>query len=193
VLSFLPASARTPAPWKNGLGVTTEIACQPPGSDLESFHWRISIATIHADGAFSHFAGVDRHLSLLDGKVELTVDQASAVILKPDSAPISFPGDVPVCAALRSAQATDLNVMVRRSHVRARLRRLTVTGPMTLTAAETTMVVSRGPTVSVRCGEAFHRLSVDDAVLVRAQAGDDIQIASDGTATVYAVELVAVG
>ena len=47
-----------PTPWKNGGGATREIACWPAGTGLDSFDWRISVATIAADGAFSLFAGI---------------------------------------------------------------------------------------------------------------------------------------
>ncbi len=37
-------------PWKNGGGVTTEICVSPPSG---AFDWRVSIATVNADGPFS--------------------------------------------------------------------------------------------------------------------------------------------
>jgi environmental stress-induced protein Ves len=55
------------APWKNGGGATREIACWPPGSGLDDFDWRASIATIATSGPFSVFPGVERTIVLLDG------------------------------------------------------------------------------------------------------------------------------
>ena len=57
----------TATPWKNGGGVTREIASWPPQAGLDSFGWRLSIATIAQAGPFSAFAQVDRHIMLLDG------------------------------------------------------------------------------------------------------------------------------
>src|SRR5687768_10431330 len=54
-------------PWKNGGGVTREIAAHPPGASLADFEWRMSIAEVAGDGAFSRFEGVDRCIALLDG------------------------------------------------------------------------------------------------------------------------------
>jgi environmental stress-induced protein Ves len=54
-------------PWKNGGGVTREIACHPPQAGMQNFDWRISIAHIASDGDFSVFAGVDRVITLLEG------------------------------------------------------------------------------------------------------------------------------
>lgn len=49
-------------PWKNGGGITREFARDrdslPPG-------WRISIADLERHGAFSHFAGYQRHFGVL--------------------------------------------------------------------------------------------------------------------------------
>ncbi|MBM3526239.1 MAG: HutD family protein, partial [Alphaproteobacteria bacterium] len=52
-------------PWKNGLGRTAEIARAPATG--EAFDWRLSIATIAADGAFSVFPGCERTLVPIAG------------------------------------------------------------------------------------------------------------------------------
>jgi environmental stress-induced protein Ves len=48
------------SPWKNGGGVTREIACHPPQAGMQNFDWRISIAHIGSDGDFSVFTGSSR-------------------------------------------------------------------------------------------------------------------------------------
>ena len=66
VLRF--SRATLPAmPWKNGGGTTQEIASWPRGAGLDSFGWRVSIATIATAGPFSVFEGVDRSIMLLEG------------------------------------------------------------------------------------------------------------------------------
>ncbi len=53
-------------PWKNGLGVTTELAvARRPGED--GFDWRISTATVASPGPFSVFPGIDRSLAIVRG------------------------------------------------------------------------------------------------------------------------------
>src|SRR5471032_2321477 len=54
-------------PWKNGGGVTRELAAFPPHSNFADFIWRVSVADVHADGAFSTFPGIDRQIALLEG------------------------------------------------------------------------------------------------------------------------------
>lgn len=55
------------APWKNGGGVTREVAAVPEQAGLDSFVWRVSIADVAQAGPFSRFAGIDRTLVLLSG------------------------------------------------------------------------------------------------------------------------------
>jgi uncharacterized protein len=90
----LPAFARRPRPWKNGGGLTYDVAAYPPGGDLDSFDWRVSIAHVEKDGPFSVFAGVTRTLALLEGDLELKFDaDDAAVSLAPFSDPLAFPCD----------------------------------------------------------------------------------------------------
>jgi environmental stress-induced protein Ves len=100
-------------PWKNGGGETAEIAVHPPGAGFADFGWRISLASVASDGSFSRFDGVDRTLTVLSGEMELT-SAGKAHRLTAGSAPLAFPGDVPVAARLIGGEVTDLNVMTRR-------------------------------------------------------------------------------
>src|SRR5688500_12512282 len=56
-------------PWKNGRGMTTELALWPPGASLErgDFDWRISKASFDTAGPFSTFAGCERILIVTRG------------------------------------------------------------------------------------------------------------------------------
>jgi environmental stress-induced protein Ves len=53
-------------PWKNGQGVTTELAINKGGS-VQDFDWRLSIAKVIEDGVFSDFSGYLRQLVLIQG------------------------------------------------------------------------------------------------------------------------------
>ena len=61
-----PADSRR-MPWKNGGGLTHEIAVHPSGAGMAAFEWRVSVAEVAQDGPFSRFPGVDRTLVLLAG------------------------------------------------------------------------------------------------------------------------------
>ena len=110
-----------PSPWKNGGGSTREIVCFPPGASMDSFAWRISVATIAQAGPFSAFAGIDRQIMLLDGDgVQLVAEQAGIHHgLQHRWQPFAFSGDVALDCTLLSGTSTDFNVMTRRGVVRA--------------------------------------------------------------------------
>lgn len=104
-------------PWKNGRGMMREIASWPPGSDLGSFHWRVSIATIAASAPFSAFEGVDRTIMLLSGKgVRMRADERG-IDHRLDTRwqPYSFPGEACVDCELLGGESHDFNVMTRRA------------------------------------------------------------------------------
>ena len=44
--TLLAAKDRIAQPWKNGGGVTREIAVEPPGAGFDSFGWRVSTAVV---------------------------------------------------------------------------------------------------------------------------------------------------
>ncbi|HEX7375041.1 MAG TPA: HutD family protein [Steroidobacteraceae bacterium] len=103
-------------PWKNGRGTTREIACWPAGSDLGSFHWRASIATIAASAPFSTFAGVDRTIVLLSGRgVHLrSADRSIDHRLDNVGQPFSFAGERAIDCESLGTVSRDFNVMTRR-------------------------------------------------------------------------------
>jgi environmental stress-induced protein Ves len=114
-LDALPAR-----PWKNGAGLTREIAVHPPGAGLEHFDWRISVAEVARDGPFSAFPGIDRCIVLLHGAgMRLRLAGAAEHLLDAPGVPFTFPGEVAVEAELLGGATSDLNVMTRRGGWRA--------------------------------------------------------------------------
>lgn len=117
----------TPTPWKNGGGVTRQIACDPPEGGLEGFVWRISSAEVATDGPFSSFDGVDRRLYLLDGAgLDLRFADGTRRLRRGQH--IDFSGEAEVFGALVDGPVSDLNIMVRRGRVKMRAAQIHV-GP----------------------------------------------------------------
>jgi len=104
-------------PWKNGGGITCEIASWPVGAGLDHFDWRVSIATIAASGPFSVFAGVDRTIMLLDGAgVRLrAADGSLEHRLDQPHQPFAFSGEIALDCTLLGNASSDFNVMSRRA------------------------------------------------------------------------------
>lgn len=108
-----PADYRR-TPWKNGGGRTTEIATGPPRAGLADFAWRVSIADVEQDGAFSVFPGVERTLVLLAGDGIRLTGAGAPLELHASFEAVTFAGDTPVMCALTGGPVRDFNLMVRR-------------------------------------------------------------------------------
>ena len=132
-----------PSPWKNGGGSTREIVCFPPGAGMESFAWRISVATIAQAGPFSAFAGIDRQIMLLDGDGVHLHNAGGQIDHLLDKAwePVSFSGDVALDCDLLGGTSNDFNVMTRRGQWAAKLDVLTGSATAGLSAAGLCMVL----------------------------------------------------
>ncbi len=113
------------APWKNGGGVTREIAAYPVGASLETFVWRVSVADVEQAGPFSRFSGVERTLVLLGGAGMRLVDRSGgdgpAHLLTEPLDVARFDGDTALDAELLHGATRDFNLMVRRGRARATL------------------------------------------------------------------------
>lgn len=98
-------------PWKNGGGVTTEVCASPPSG---AFDWRVSIATVNADGPFSTFAGYERHIMTLSGEGMVLDIAGRGTFTLELLRPFSFSGDAQVHGSLMQGAVLDFNLMVRR-------------------------------------------------------------------------------
>lgn len=111
----------TRQPWKNGKGVTVELArAERDGAIL----WRLSMATVAEDGPFSLFPGIDRNLTVISGPGFRLMGDGIALDCLP-FLPVAFPGDVPLAASDTAAGASeDFNVMTSRHLPRPEVRLL---------------------------------------------------------------------
>jgi uncharacterized protein len=183
VALILRAAERRPVRWKNGGGTTREVIVQPAGSDFESFDWRVSLAEVRIAGPFSAFNGVDRHMAILTGRLELTLPDRT-VTLDASSAPLSFAGELAVHAAPREAAATDVNLMVRRGRCAGRLSSHMVVAPIRLRPGCGTTLVIAVSALSLRMGDApVEEVGALDAVLL--ENGREYTIAADAAHPVH--------
>lgn len=116
-------------PWKNGQGVTLELAISPAGADLSNFQWRISSARVASDGPFSHFPGIERSLALLSGAgLRLHLPEQPHLDLDRNNPVLSFAGELDVQAELLDGPVQDFNLMSRREHWQQHLEYRELTG-----------------------------------------------------------------
>ena len=104
------ASERAAVPWRNGLGVQYEIACD--GSLPDDWTWRLSTADITQDVPFSSFPGVTREFCVAEGNGVILNINGVDHRCEPRSV-TTFRGDDVVFATLIDGPMRALNLMVR--------------------------------------------------------------------------------
>lgn len=113
--NLVRASDLTPVPWKNGGGITRQIAIHPEGAALDAFTWRISAAVVEQAGPFSIFNGIDRFIVVTHG-VSMTLvnaaDQSRRSLQRGQV--FAFAGETALTAELPDGPIQDFNLMVRR-------------------------------------------------------------------------------
>jgi len=164
VVAILRAADRRAVAWRNGGGLTREVAAHPPQSDLGNFDWRVSLAEVRRGGPFSSFPGIDRHMAVVSGRLELSISGRDVVSLSSDTAPLSFPGEVAVYAEPQAEAATDLNVMTRRGRFTARLTRCSVAASTQVRLeADTTLLLALAPLTLCAAGIDANLSALDAA------------------------------
>lgn len=99
--------------WRNGMGVSWDIASDPPEGD--DFGWRFATARIEADVPFSHYPGVDRIFTLVDGNgLDLDFEGGRRIMVDRCFVPHPYPCDVPTFCRLRNGPCLALNLFMRR-------------------------------------------------------------------------------
>lgn len=179
----LRAAERSVRPWKNGGGVTREVAACPPDAALEDFGWRVSLADVARGGPFSAFAGVDRIITVVDGPgMELTVDGVPHTLDEPYR-PFSFPGDAVTDCRLLGGPIVDFNVMTRRGRATADVRVVRDGFAVRPRSGISVLVIALAGTVAVaQPADTLDRL--DAALFSDGDAGD---LRVDGVAAVVTV------
>jgi uncharacterized protein len=134
-------------PWKNGRGVTREIAAAPSISGGADFGWRLSMAEVAADAPFSSFAGIERRLAVVEGgPLELTIDGAVHELVRGGGA-VTFGGDAAVSGRSLDEPVTDLNLMLDRSDFVGQLE--PVSRSRYDVSSGTAVIVSTAPTLAL--------------------------------------------
>jgi environmental stress-induced protein Ves len=193
MIRILRAADHKSMPWKNGGGVTTEIAVSPEGAGLDAFDWRVSMARVERDGPFSVFPGVDRTLAVLEGNgIRLTIGGREPVLLGVGSEPLAFPADEPTHGALRGGPILDLNVMARRGVFSAKVQCIEIDSAFDLMpAADRTLVLINHWRVFLHLDDVVEELGARDCVVAK-PAGRWLTFNPTDDAELFLIELAKV-
>ncbi|WP_136622758.1 MULTISPECIES: HutD/Ves family protein [Mesorhizobium] len=191
-MRILRAAEYRSMPWKNGGGVTTEIAVSPIGAGLDDFDWRVSMARVELSGPFSQFAGIDRTLAVLEGEgIVLEIAGYPPTSINRATALFSFPADAPTAAALIGGPITDLNVMTRRSRMTHSVERLVISAPMEIRIeAGTTLILCLNGEVIVPAAQPVRLGALDTLVAGPDSAGLLVQPSHEATLFVIRIGVI---
>lgn len=186
-------------PWRNGRGSTLEIARDPPTG--EEFAWRLSLADIEQDGAFSEYAGYRRALVLIAGKsLHLRFKGHGHCILEAAGRGTRFEGDWKTHCAVPDGRCTDLSLIVQRG--RARRPAPVVRAPSLLRLKPTCRLVlfgdlyaalfalDRPVAITDSAGGRSHTVRAQDTLLVSPGPGRVLTLRSLGRSSTAQVVLL---
>jgi len=94
-------------PWKNGGGITREIAIAREGDDVL---WRLSMADVAVDGPFSNFSGLSRILTVIAG-AGMDLETPQSILSAELNKPVRFDGALKVHSRLKNGPIQDFNLM----------------------------------------------------------------------------------
>lgn len=140
-------------PWKNGAGTTREVVVFPGSSESADFWWRISVADIVEDAAFSTFVGTERKFLMASrGSLTLDVEGRRRTVIQ--GQPEAFSGENRVSAVVGAGAAVAINLITRRRVCTGALDVRHLDGPVSLNSTAVAVVLLAG-TARTRAGETL--------------------------------------
>jgi len=110
-----------PVAWKNGNGITREIA-QFPAS--QPYNWRLSIAEMDGHAEFSTFPGLRRVLTVIAGQGMVFATPTGQIEVNPYE-PVVFDGNLKVEATLNDGPVQNFNLIYNPERLRTDFQVLT--------------------------------------------------------------------
>jgi environmental stress-induced protein Ves len=167
-----PAGYRR-TPWKNGGGVTVDIAdAYAPGATAGSWSgmlWRLGRTRIVEPGPFSDLSGYDRVLTVIGGRgLVLEILGGEALDVREPFRPVRFAGEDRVTSRLEGGPVAVLNLIADRERA---------IGVVVLRSGETRPLVAALNIVyaiedsAVTIGERSHALAADGALRIDGAGG----------------------
>ncbi|MDR5816979.1 MULTISPECIES: HutD family protein [unclassified Caballeronia] len=167
-LALIRGDALVASPWKNGGGITREVAAQAQA-------WRASVADIDRPGPFSRFDGIDRVLVLLDGAGLVLGEQVVGQALEL----ARFAGETPIDAQLTDGPVRVFNLMTQRDAARASVDIWHAPGTRVVRGDTVLLHCARG-TLDVRVGETHISLTKMDTLRIEDARAIEVGMQGDG-------------
>ncbi|HEY3918889.1 MAG TPA: HutD family protein [Stellaceae bacterium] len=191
-IAALDPAAYRRSPWKNGGGVTIDIAdAYRPGAkpgDWDGVLWRLGRTEIPIGAPFSDLSGYDRLQVVVAGRGLVLETAAGEIDLREPLRPVRFRGEPPITSRLEAGPVEVVNLIGARSETHLDLRVLDAGTPLTLSPGTHVVYAPSGPaTLDVGVGRHVlhdqHALCIDlaETIMMRG-AGGVALVASIGSA-----------
>ncbi len=177
-MRHIPSSTFTKGLWRNGRGVSWEIASDTTGDD---FGWRFAIAEIASSGPFSLYGPVDRIFSLLSGAVQLAFADGTTLLADKPHVPHAFACDVSTHCTLMGGPARALNLFTARKGFAASANIIHVQGNHVLPARPALLFAL---TQGFKC----QSVPIDEGDAVQIEGDEPVEVHATN-ATVYVAAL----
>lgn len=178
----LPPESFRSKPWKNGGGVTLDIAdaCRP-GADpagWEGMIWRLGRTSIVHPGPFSDLTGYERLQAVIVGSGLVLDGTDGEIDLRQPFRPVRYDGSLPLVSRLENGPVEVLNLMVDRALCAADMvvpvagQDMALSGGIHILYAPDAAVIGRcGPEAfTVPAGHAL-RIDAEADVVLTVEAG----------------------
>ena len=190
VVEFLDPSTYRHVPWKNGGGVTIDIAAEyragaEPGG-WDGMIWRLSRTRIETPGPFSDLPGYDRLLAVIDGSgLVLHPAGRKPLDVRAPLRPVRFAGEWPIESELTEGPVGVLNLLADRTKMGIDLSFVAASGRIAL-ANTRSIILALSPTRASLDGEAV-TIGRDGALSV---AGTGELVVNEGLVAIAALSPV---
>lgn len=144
-------------PWKNGGGVSVDIAWD---RETDGEAWRLGRTPITAPGPFSDYAGSDRLQVLVAGRGLVLKTPDGEIDVRQPFRPVRFAGETAITSQLESGPVEVVNLIGQRARVRLALTVLNAGESQPLGNGRTLVYCPAGP-ASVRLADQDHELPED--------------------------------
>lgn len=172
-LTPLPPETYRSKPWKNGGGVTLDIAdASLPGADpagWEGMIWRLGRTAIVQPGPFSDLTGYERLQAVIVGSGLVLDGVEGEIDLRQPFRPVRYDGGMPLVSRLENGPVEVLNLMVDRSRCTADLR-VPVKGEAVVLGVGIHILYAPDTVVSGRFGKEIFTIPGGHALRIDAEA-----------------------
>lgn len=172
-LTPLPPESFRSKPWKNGGGVTHDIAdASRPGADpagWEGMVWRLGRTAIVQPGPFSDLTGYERLQAVIVGSGLVLEGASGEIDLRRPFTPVRYDGGLPLVSRLENGPVEVVNLIVDRAMCRADLA-APEPGETLALAPAIHILYAPGEAVTARCGSEAIALTGGHALRIDSEA-----------------------